>query len=189
MRVTVDQHPFDLLEHIERRCLEAAHKAESGSLLASRSSGLLAIRLRERLFTIPLAVIESIESVPRYTKVPGVRRWLLGIANLRGVVITISDMGAFLFDDHHTPQATSRLIVAPHEGWQYGLLVDEVIGLRRFETSPVETDLEIDDEHLRHYVDQQRRVGGRLWLGLNLHTLLQDENFQNAALSSSLNSN
>lgn len=188
MRVTADQHPFDLLVHVERHCLEAAHKVRSGSQIASRGSGLLAIRLRERLFTMPLAVIESIESVPKYTKVPGVRRWLLGIANLRGVVITISDVSAFLFGDIRPPQPASRLIVAAHEDWQYGLLVDEVIGLRRFETAPVETDLELDDERLSRYVDQRRRVGRRVWLGLDLHTLLRDQKFQNAALSSSLNS-
>ena len=189
MRGALDQHPFDLLEQIERRCRDAARKREFGVQLSGRGSGLLAIRLRERLFTMPLSAIDSIESVPSYTRVPGVQRWLLGIANLRGIVITISDMGTLLFGDAASRQSTSRLIVASYDGWQYGLLVDEVIGLRRFEAAPVETDLELDDERLSRYVDQQRRVGGRLWLGLNLNALLQDHDFQHAALSSSPDTN
>ncbi len=188
MRSTAQQQPFDLLERIEQRCLEAVRKVESGVQMVGRGSGLLAIRLRERLFTMPLAVIESIESVPTYTRVPGVQPWLLGIANLRGVVITVTDISAFLFGETRPRPASSRLIVAPHEGWQYGLLVDEIIGLRRFETAPLETYPEPDDTHLSRYVDQQRRVGGRVWLELNLHTVLQDQAFQNATLSNALNS-
>lgn len=188
MRGAIEQQPFDLLKRIEQRCLDAVRKVESGTQVAGRGPGLLAIRLRERLFTMPLAVIESIESVPSYTRVPGVRPWLLGIANLRGVVITVTDMSAFLFGETRSRSPSSRLIIAPYDGWQYGLLVDEVIGLRRFETAPLETDPQVDDEHLRRYVDQQRRVGGRVWLELNLHTVLQDPAFHNAALSDALNS-
>lgn len=179
---TAELHPFDLLRQIEQRCGEAARKTKNVSYVATRGTGLLAIRLREQLFTLPLTATESIEPVPAYTPVPGVQHWLLGIANLRGVVITITDLGALLFGDPSPQYATRRLIVAAYDGWQYGLLVDEVIGLRRFETAPVEADPLLDEKRLRRYVNEQRRVGGRLWFGLDLQALLQDQAFQNAAL-------
>lgn len=177
-----DPHPFDLLRQIEQRCLEAARKAKTSAQVVSRAAGFLAIRLRNQHFTVPLSDVDSIEPLPPHTRLPGVQRWLLGIANLRGVVITITDLGALLFGSTASRQAGSRLIIASHNGGQHGLLVDEVIGLRRFEAAPVDSDPVLNDERLRHYVNEQRRVGGQIWLGLNLQTLLQDQAFQHAAL-------
>jgi len=64
------------------------------------------------------------EIVPllRITQVPGVKRWLLGIANLRGKVISVSDLRDFL-TGRLTPQLpSSQVVVVRAGGWDYGLL-------------------------------------------------------------------
>ncbi|NIW97783.1 MAG: chemotaxis protein CheW, partial [Phycisphaerae bacterium] len=66
------------------------------------------------------------------TRIPSAKPWLMGIANLRGTVITIVDLAHFLERNPILPAKTNRIIVARSGDWHYGLLVDEVIGMRHF---------------------------------------------------------
>ncbi len=60
------------------------------------------------------------------------RRWLLGIANLRGHLLPLVDVKLLLGSGRTTLRRTSRVISVNHREVPAGLVVDEVLGFRRF---------------------------------------------------------
>ena len=73
--------------------------------------------------------VVEIKSVPRITKVPWVKRWLLGIVSLSDKVILVSDLQDCLIDQLMALMSGSRIVVIRAVNWDYGLLVDEVIAM------------------------------------------------------------
>ncbi|MDJ0919100.1 MAG: chemotaxis protein CheW, partial [Woeseiaceae bacterium] len=66
------------------------------------------------------------------TRVPGARRWMLGIANLRGHLLPLADIKLLLGSGRTTLRRNTRVISVNHREIPAGLVVDEVIGFRRF---------------------------------------------------------
>ena len=66
------------------------------------------------------------------TRVPGANRWLLGIANLRGHLLPLIDVKLLLGSGRTTLRRTTRVISVNHREVPAGLVVDEVLGFRRF---------------------------------------------------------
>jgi len=66
------------------------------------------------------------------TRVPGAKRWMLGIANLRGHLLPLIDVKLLLGSGRTTLRRTTRVISVNHREVPAGLVVDEVLGFRRF---------------------------------------------------------
>lgn len=166
-------HPFDLLNDLERRC-QARQQAEAagaddGILIA----GQLALRCGPWHLTMPMHDVAEIVPVPRYTRVPGVKPWLLGIASLRGAVVTIIDLNEFLRAEPTPPGASNRIVIVAADAWRYGLLVDEVIGMRRFDR---QTPLPADAQPPPYVVGAQHDAEHD-WLMFDIGALLADPKF------------
>ncbi len=78
-------------------------------------------------YAISEVFITELDRVPRITLVPGTPDWLRGVANLRGDVLSIVDLRAFLGLDA-TSRHTGRMVVLrlPDEEISIGVLVDAV---------------------------------------------------------------
>src|SRR5690606_6888382 len=76
--------------------------------------------------------VTEILQPPKLTKVPGVRNWVLGVANVRGRLIPIMDLALLLgFSSQGTWRSRRVLIVEQTEG-PVGFLVDTVLGIQQF---------------------------------------------------------
>lgn len=174
--------PFDLLLDLEQRYRRrgegGADAQQSGEVIAGR----LVLRCGPWFLSLTMDQVAEIMPLPRYTRVPGVRAWLLGIANLRGRVITVVDLGHFLRGEASRRTAASRIIVAESEEWRYGLLVDEVIGLRHFSDDAVKPPGPALDSVVRPYVMAVLQGEGKEWLAFNINTLLKNEKFLDASV-------
>jgi len=73
---------------------------------------------------------------PSTSSVPGTKRWVSGVANVRGELLPIIDFKDFLFGEPASPDKQSRILVVKMDDIRSGLLVDQVMGVRRF---PVDT--------------------------------------------------
>ena len=67
------------------------------------------------------------------TRVPGAQSWMLGIANIRGTLLPIVDLGGFLHGTPTTLGRRSRVLVFRRGTDQFGLLVGEMVGMRYFD--------------------------------------------------------
>lgn len=125
--------------------------------------------------------VAEIIPLPRITQVPGVKSWLLGIANLRGTVISAVDLCQFFSAKATVPTPSSRLIIVAYGEWTYGLLVDEVIGMRHFSPTSRLADLAVIQPELRPYLTEGFEVEQQRWLSFNVVYLLNQPRFLKAA--------
>lgn len=174
-------HPFDMLLQLDQRVRERAPVAAINAQL-SEIRGRLALRLGAWNLLFSMDDVAEIIPVPRVTHVPGVKRWLLGIANLRGKVISVSDLRDFLTARPTTQLPGSQIVVVQAGEWDYGLLVDEVIGMRHFGPQHRLPALDAVDENLRPYVTEAFLHDNRCWLVFNTGVLLKDPRFTDAAM-------
>lgn len=173
-------HPFDSLARLDARIRERAPAAEAGAQ-PSEMRGRLALRLGPWNLLFSMDYVAEIIPVPRITRVPGVKRWLLGIANLRGKVVSVSDLRDFLAGRTTVQQPGSQIVVVRAGGWDYGLLVDEIVGMRHFGPQQRLSSLDGVDASLRPYVAEGFLNDQQNWLVFNTGALLADSRFLNAA--------
>jgi len=83
-------------------------------------------------YAFPLGSVREISRPPSSTPLPGSPDWLVGVANIRGGIVSMVDMRAFLDEEPGTPGNDRRLMVvtAPGGDLSAGLLVDRVRGIR-----------------------------------------------------------
>lgn len=81
----------------------------------------------------PLGEIAEILTMPEYTSMPLVQPWLLGIANVRGRLLPLTDLAKFLNLPSHSAQDSLRkVLVIDHQTLFSGLIVDKVFGIEQF---------------------------------------------------------
>jgi len=175
-------HPFDILLQLDQRVRQRVPVTAVSA--QSEIRGRLALRLGSWNLLFSMDDVAEIVPMPRITRVPGVKRWLLGIANLRGKVISISDLRDFLIG-RPTPQLPSSQAVVIRSGqWDYGLLVDEVIGMRgmrHFGPQHRQTTLDEVEAGLRPYVTEALLNDGQYWLAFDTGKLLAEPRFLHAS--------
>lgn len=173
-------HPFDILAQLDQRIRRRVPIAAAGAQL-SEIRGRLALRLGSWNLLVAMDEVAEIIPLPRITRVPGVKRWLLGIANLRGRVISVSDLRDFLTGRPTTQLPSSQTVVLRAGAWDYGLLVDEVVGMRHFGSQHRLANLDAVDASLRPYVIEAFLNDGQYWLAFDAGKLLADPGFLHAS--------
>ena len=128
--VKLVEQPFELLKEIERR----SRNAQSGIVDSdAREWTGIAFRIGDEQFVAARDEVREVLMLPdSMTRVPGAKRWLLGIANLRGHLLPLIDVKLMLGSGRTTLRRTTRVISVNHREVPAGLVVDEVLGFRRF---------------------------------------------------------
>ena len=139
------------------------------------------IRLGARRLVAALGEVSEILTCPALSPVPHTKPWVRGIANVRGKLLPIMDLGGFLGRHSVLMTRLSRVVVIQQEGVQAGLLVDEVLGMRHFfdeERTDVPADL---GEELRPFVTGAFARDDSLWLVFSMRALATHPNFLKVA--------
>lgn len=173
------QQPFDLLREIERR--SAALQSGGAVSLPSEWVGV-GFRIGEERFVSHRDQVREVLMLPdSMTRVPGAKRWLLGIANLRGHLLPLIDVKLLLGSGRTSLRRTTRVISVNHREIPAGLVVDEVAGFRRF------TEHEFGEESPDTVVRCERFLDGvytrndEAWPVFNLFKLIESNLFLQAA--------
>ena len=174
------EQPFELLQEIERRS-RAVH-ADGGSSDTPAEWVGVGFRIGEEQFVASREQVREVLMLPdAMTRVPGANRWLLGIANLRGHLLPLIDVKLLLGSGRTTLRRTTRVISINHREVPAGLVVDEVLGFRRF------MDHEFANEAAKTIVRCDRFLGGTYqrgdesWPVFNLFDLVESNMFLQAA--------
>jgi|GEM_PF-2927794 len=95
--------------------------------------------LGEHLFAALVANVFELSLPPDVIMVPNTPQWMLGIANMRGEIISIVDLMGFLGKDQENIKRTSRMIIAQTKDRQLmvGLVVDSINGIKYFPTDEI----------------------------------------------------
>lgn len=174
------EQPFALLQEMEHRS-RAAHAGHGAGSLPAEWVGV-GFRIGEEQFVASREQVREVLMLPdAVTRVPGAKRWLLGIANLRGQLLPLIDVKLLLGSGRTTLRRTTRVISVNHREVPAGLVVDEVLGFRRF------MNHEFTREAAKTIVRCDRFLGGTYhrgdehWPVFNLFDLVESNMFLQAA--------
>lgn len=173
--------PFELLAELERRgravtASSAAEASQTGEWVG------VALRMAGELYLVAREEAREVLGVPSpLTRVPGAKSWILGLANIRGQLLPVIDLRAFLGNGATPPSRNTRVIVVNHREIPAGLLVDEVLGFRRFSDSEFTADRPSTIVYCDRYIAGSFRRGSEQWPVLGLRSLLEDPAFTGAS--------
>lgn len=173
--------PYELLLAMEARARAAAERREGRTAQGGGEWVGVGFSLGSERFVTDRTEVKEVMPVPdALTRVPGAKPWLRGIANVRGQLITVVDIKAFLGGGITMPDRHSRVLAVASRDVPTGLLVDEVLGFRRFNV----TDYRQEDVkpmlRCEAYIDGSYRRGTEVWPYFRLSKLLADDQFLNA---------
>ena len=108
-------------------------KTKSITLVISYIIMLCAVYSGFTMYLVAREETREVLSVPgALTRVPGAKQWIKGLANVRGQLLPIVDLRQFLGSGVTPMTRNTRIIVVNHREIPAGLVVDEVLGFRRF---------------------------------------------------------
>ena len=172
--------PFDLLLEIERRARDAIN-ARQGKGEATEEWIGVAFRLGTHRFVTARAGVREVLPAPEHiARIPGAKTWLRGIANVRGQLLTIADFKAFLGAGQTHVDRKSRMLLLASRDVPTALLVDEVLGFRRFATSDFSPESPETEIRCGQYLAGAWKSGEDVYPLFDLGRLLEDEDFLNA---------
>ena len=173
--------PFELLLEMERRAQAAASGSTEQSAADEEYVGI-GFRLGDEQFLAPRDEIREVLTVPSsVARVPGAKHWLRGLVNIRGQLLPLIDINHFFGGGIAANSRRARVLSVNHRDVPAGLLVDEVLGFRRFLENQrnQETPKTVIrcDRFLRGSFEQ----GDEIWPVLSLKSLVESDEFLNAA--------
>ncbi len=93
--------------------------------------GTLGVLIGNGNWLIDMADISEVLSLPELTTVPLTKPWYCGVANVRGNIYSITDLGAYLNYGITSKDPQNRVLLLGQKfNFNTGLLVSRVLGLR-----------------------------------------------------------
>ncbi len=171
--------PFELLAALEERL-----RAVRLDLVAGQAQSWtgLAFRLREHWLVAPREDVKEVINPPKLTRVPGAKPFLIGVANVRGSLLPVTDLAQFAGLPALPEHRDQRVLVYNSERVPAGVLVDEVAGYRQFAPADQRPELRVASPLLEPYLLGAFAREGRDWLAFSLRKLARSGAFSDAGL-------
>lgn len=175
--MNLNHEPFNTLLEIEQKCRLYAKPLPSQKALGRMWQGI-GFMSNDVHYVSPIHEIKEVLQLPELTRLPSGVGWFRGVSNMRGHLLPITDLQAFMAELVETDKnlaslkilprlsGLSRILVIDFEGGPVGFLVQQVFGIQRF---PVKDfDLSIENAETKTFHD-----GQVTWHLLSLNTLSQ----------------
>lgn len=168
--------PFDLLIEIEKKC-----RTYGRPLPRQRMAGKVwqGVGYQSSLINFVTALHEIVEvaTFPVLTVPPASASWFLGVANLRGQLLPITDLQCFITGTRQSITPHSRILVINFEQTGAGFLVNRVFGVQRFFEDELKQKNEALSEQYQEYSEGFFEQSGDQWNVLSLQNLTKKTEF------------
>ncbi len=101
---------------------------ERSTEVQAATEAVLMFQLGDELYAVPVAVVQSVRTLPRVTRVPGAPTFYTGVVNVRGEIITVLDLRIFLGTDGKDDDP-AELIIAEAAELKLGIVASRVLGV------------------------------------------------------------
>ena len=173
--------PFELLKELEKRSRTVAAANVTENETGKEWVGV-AFRMGGETFLVAREETREVLGYPAaVTRIPGAKSWVKGLANVRGQLLPMLDLRQFLGSGATNAGRNTRIIVVNHRDIPAGLMVDEVLGFRRFAEDEFNPDPPPTVIRCETYLAGAFRRGGEVWPVLNLKILVESQSFLQAA--------
>jgi len=173
--------PFELLKELEKRSRAVAAGTTAESSVEREWVGV-AFRMGGETFLVAREETREVLGYPAVvTRIPGAKAWVKGLANVRGQLLPMLDLRQFLGSGATASGRNTRVIVVNHRDIPAGLMVDEVLGFRRFAETEFNAEAPPTVIRCDNYLAGAFRRGGEVWPVMSLKSLLESQSFMQAA--------
>lgn len=172
--------PFKLLLDMERRCLSSAAGLPASEKIDDDWVGV-GFRIGEDQLIAPMDEVAEILELPEFTVVPGVKSWVIGVANVRGNLLPLMDLKGYLLGEDIKQRRKGKVIVINYKGFNTGLVVEEVSGMKHFSKKNEVTELPAMHSRVLPYVNRAFVLDNYFWPVFDFNRIADDENFANVS--------
>jgi purine-binding chemotaxis protein CheW len=131
----------------------------------------LLFRVGEGVYGCDIASVREIIPFRHATRLPGAPRYIQGLVNLRGTIVTVIDLGARL-DASREPLRDGSIILAVHGSRLVGVAVDEVMDVQMIEEESLEGAIGEPGETDRRLVRALGHLDDGVVVLLDVHALI-----------------
>lgn len=119
-------------------------------LKTSDEKQVVLFEINNQKFAIDIQKVKEINRIPSIVKVPNEKVYLKGIANLRGDIIAIIDLGILLYGEETQINDSSRVIIVELRGERFGILAKKVLSVSKVSAENIiEVDNSIEDDQMQ----------------------------------------
>jgi twitching motility protein PilI len=173
--------PFELLKELEKRS-RAVNAGNVPETSAGQEWVGVAFRMGGETFLVAREETREVLGYPGVvTRIPGAKSWVKGLANVRGQLLPMLDLRQFLGSGATASGRNTRIIVVNHRDIPAGLMVDEVLGFRRFAETEFNAEAPPTVIRCDSFLAGAFRRGGEVWPVLSLKSLVESQSFLQAA--------
>lgn len=174
-----EQTPFARLAMLDQLCRQQAAGLPLQEKTIQTWSGI-GFRLGERRFVAPMGEVGEVLHEPRHTLLPGVKKWVKGVANVRGRLLPIMDLSGFLGAEQSALRKKRRVLIVEHQEVFAGLSVDEVFGMQHFAVDGFSEQLPAVEDSLKPFL-YGVFTRQEPWLVFSPHALAEHPEFLHVA--------
>lgn len=176
-------NPLEILREYERKARSIAIPLPVTEELELEWRGV-AFKFAGQTCIAPLGEVKEVVTMPVLTPVPLCHDWIVGIANIRGVLIPVTHLYRYLTGSKiGMDNVNRRMLVISDGDERFGLLVDSVAGVRNLVLNRLRKGWTSCPKFLENYAKGSCDINGQEHLILSLQQLLAEQKFQDAALS------
>jgi twitching motility protein PilI len=176
----MEKAPILLLHELSQRSRDMAQDLPQQVEVKATWDGV-GFRLEGRGWVIPLDQVKEILTEVNISRIPGAKEWVIGVANVRGNLLPILDLGGFLLGRNTNMSRHTRVLVMQHQGVSAGLLVEGVMGMRHFFEEEFSSDTSALNVPFSHMLTGQYRQQDESWGVFNLNHLTELPEFMQVA--------
>ncbi|MDN5873825.1 MAG: chemotaxis protein CheW [Sinobacteraceae bacterium] len=137
----------------------------------------LALQIRQHWFVVPQADVREIVPRPPLARIPGAKAFLCGMANLRGSLLPVTDLGLLAQQPAQSESRQQRVVVLNSRHIPAGFLVDAVAGYRSFSPADQRHALADDSGFPRAWMLGAFLRDAETWPVLSLQRVARSEAF------------
>ena len=151
-----------------------------GEQEVNRWSGI-AFEMMGQYFVAPLGEVAEVIYPPKYTAVPNVQDWVRGVANIRGRLLSVSDLPCFIAGQRSQFSPTQKVLCISQNDHYVGLIVDQVLGIQHFNKKGFFSRNNDLTEKLESYCQGYFHQHNQAWNIFLFSRLLNDPKYMNAS--------
>jgi len=169
--------PFAVLTDIARRSRSLAAGLPEQQEAVTLWNGI-GFMLAGQRFVAPMGEVVEILHLPRFTHVPGVHPFMLGVANVRGRLLPLIDLAQFFgLPRSARSNRDRRVLVVEQDDIFTGLVVDDVAGMQYFAEDSFVPRSENIHETVSPFVQGGYVRDDEIWNVFSTFALIDDERF------------
>lgn len=144
----------------------------------TRDLQIVGLRIGRETYGVPISLVREIVRVPEITAVPNAQKYVEGVINLRGKIISVIDLRKRFGQADIEPNKKNRIVVVELENRTVGLIVNAASEVLKIPPSDIEPPSTVFLNGENDYVTGVGKLKNRLVILLDLNKVLNSSDLR-----------